>query len=49
VFSMTAIRVTVKSDSVTIAEAIVVYEWIRADIRAMCVVSERGNIVGQCG
>jgi hypothetical protein len=38
VFSTTVTRVTAGSDSEAIVEAVVVFEWIQAEIRAMCVV-----------
>jgi hypothetical protein len=43
VFRMTVTRVTAGSDSVAIVEAVVVYEWIQAEIQVICVVGERGN------
>jgi hypothetical protein len=43
VFSMTVTRVTAGSDSVAIAEAVVVCDRIQAEIQAMCVVGGRGN------
>jgi hypothetical protein len=43
VFSITVTRVTAGLDSVAIVEAVVVVcGWIQAEIRAMCVVDERG-------
>jgi hypothetical protein len=51
VFSITVTRVTAGSDLVAIAEAVVVYERIQAEIQAMCVVVERGirYVVVKCG
>jgi hypothetical protein len=40
---MTVTRFTAGSDSVAIAEAIAVCDWIQAEIQAMCVVGKRCN------
>jgi hypothetical protein len=40
---MTVTRVTAESDSVAIAEAVVVFDGMQAEITVMCVVVGRGN------